>query len=307
MDIQRMRILLIGLPTSYCYIVPTLESEGHDVLYYDGMADYLYLTSGSQEVHAKVETLIEEFQPTHIINGVPKLVIPEGDYMCLGNTAESARFETDKGYARSQALDLGWKLPPLLADCLNTEINELPNQTLYVKPKNDTTDRTTFKIPAGTPRSDVVSLSPYEVLVEASQAYDVEVWAYFTIADGQFSINRTIGVTGYGNDKLIGSAGDWRDFTAVDLTEEQDTKYRELCSSILSVLATKGGNFEGNVGGCIDSDLDCYFFEINCRPETHNTNTLPSTATNWVQSLIDSPSLADGHITAAQLQAKIQG
>jgi len=299
-----MKILLIGLPTTYDYLVPTLESEGHEVVYYDGMADFLYVAGGSQPVIDKLLNIIEVFQPTHVINACPKLVLPEGDYIYLGNTIESARFETDKSYARGFVESCGWELPTVLTECLNTQINIEEPQTIYIKPKDATTNRTTFKIPTGGTLTDVLALSPYEVIVEASQSYDVEAWAYFTMTDGQFSINRTIGAIGYGDDKLIGSTGDWRNCTLVELTEEQDTKYRQVCTALLEVLATKGGSFEGNIGGCISPDLSCYFFEVNCRPETYNTNTLPSTATNWVNSLIDDPSISDGHLTAAHIQAK---
>mgnify|MGYP001153004561 CR=1 FL=1 len=305
MDIQR--IIFIGLPTSYDYIVTPLESEGHTVLNYDGMADCIFVASGDLSVQDKVATIIEEFEPTIIVNGSPKLVIPEGGYVVLQNTLASARFETCKWETRSKVEGYGFKLPTVINDCLNTDIIIPTDRTTYIKPKCNSTNRTTFKIPAGGVITDINTMPEYMVYVEESVPYVCESWAYFTVADGQYSINRTIGVTGFGNDKLVGHSGDWRDCTFVELTEDQDTKWREVCDALVADLSTKGGNFEGNIQGCIDSDLDCYFFEVNCRPETYNSHVLATTATNWLQGLINNPSLSDGHITAQQLQDNIQG
>jgi len=298
-----MKILLIGLPTSYDKISLGLQNEGHEVTLYDGQEDLLFLNDGSDLVIEKVTQVIQGFGPDVIVNGVPKLVLPVGDYTLLSNTPETTKLESEKWDTRVIAETAGFKLPTVAIECMSHDLDLTGMGTVYVKPKDATTSQCVWKIPEGSYADELKSPESYPVYVEDSVDYDVESWAYFTVSNGLYSINRCIGVVGYGNDKLIAGNPDWTiGITMAELTEEQEAKWVSVCEALLTDVATLGGSFEGNIQGCIDENLDCYFFEVNVRPETHNSNVYFSYTYNWLESLMTDPSRANGHLAAQYIQ-----
>lgn len=298
-----MRVLLLSAPTAHDYIISTLEQAGHTVFRVTNVYGGTPLSAASGEAYNLIDRTLQDVRPDCFINGVPEITGYEyGDYIYIGNTPESAALEYDKWGTRAKAETLGWKLPTVT---YTGEASRLPvgkSKVRYVKPQN-TKGIQTYKVVGG----ETPALGDYPCYVEEPVQYLVEAWAYFTICDGRWSINRVAGVTGYGNDKLLESSGDWREgIQFVDLTPEQEKVWLKRCSDFLDYTVTLGGNYEGNIQGAIDSELTCWWFEINCRPEWYNSNALGSKQSDWLNSLMINPALVDDQIPAKVLQTIVK-
>ena len=303
-----MKILLIAMPSTYDYLVPLLESEGSTVKVVTGKegGNTLCLQFARPEDIEYVLAEIESFKPDFVVNAITRLILPESDdYVYLGNTEASARLETQKRETRAKAGELGWLLPEVLEDCTLLTVSEHA-QTCYVKPSDNTTHMPTVKIPEGTYVSGMFTgAKDYPCFVERGVDYAVEAFCYFTIADGQYAIARTVGVLGYGNDKLFERSGDdWRpDIIWVDLTAEQHEAFTTKCESWLSYAATLGGNYEGSIGGAISKDLEVFWFEQNSRPDTYDIGALPAGASQWLDALTTDPTASVNQLTADETVA----
>ena len=303
-----MKILLVGMPSTYDYLVPLFEREGATVKVITGMenGNTLCLQFARPKDTEYVLAEIESFNPDFVVNAITRLILPESDdYVYLGNTELSARLETQKRETRAKAGELGWLLPEVLEDCTLLTVSEHP-QTRYVKPSDNTTHMPTIKLPGGTDVSNMFAgARDYPCFVERGVDYAVEAFCYFIIANGEYSIVRTIGVDGYGNDKLWERGGDdWRpSIVWVDLTTEQHEAFTAKCENWLSYAATLGGNYEGSIGGAISSDLSVYWFEQNSRPDTYDIGTIPATAALWLDSLTHSPSTGRNQLSAVETVA----
>jgi hypothetical protein len=322
-----MKILLIALPTTLDYLVPLLTDEGHTVQLITGNEevtltdnegnDYQvaacgYLPRGTSAEINYVTGIIGTFEPDVVVNAITNLFLPSSsDYTYLGNTEASAQLETHKWAARTKAGTLGWLLPTLAQSDI-TLSQVVPNSaTTYIKPTDNSTPGTlgTVKIPANSDMDTEVlpELGPdYNCFVELGVDYAVEAWCFFTMRDGEYSIIRTLGCTGYGNEKLLSNLGNsWRTgITLVDLTSDQSTAFLAKCEAWLDYAKTLGGSYEGTIGGAITDTNEVYWFEQNSRPGTENIGMLPGTATNWLNGLTTDSSLSINQISAGTIRSE---
>ena len=319
-----MKILLIAMPTTLETKVVPLEEAGHTVLLLNGINDSERTLNLVHDVEAEDYILekIVTFEPDMVINAITSIVLPLSDsYTYVGNTALSARLETHKWETRTKAGELGWSLPTLLEECKMNAISDY-DDTVYVKPKNDiprftqiykiptSLERTTHDITesASTVWNQIATAEGFDntdCYVEASVDYSVEAWCFFTISNGSYSIIRTLGCTGYGNDKLPTSNGDWtsEDITLLDLTESQDAAFRSKCNTWLDYAVTLGGNYEGTLGGAITDDNTVVWFEQNSRPGTYNNGMLPGTIQDWIDGLTTDSTKSINQISAATIRS----
>jgi hypothetical protein len=321
-----MKILIIALPTTIEYIVPLLEADGHDVLLLTGANDTIRaqagpafapveLFNGDDDAIAYLGVEITRFAPNMVINMIPWIALPSSsDYTYIGNTTASARLETHKWETRTKAGELGWNLPTLLEECDMNAVAEY-DKTVYVKPKDECTSRQIFKLPTNSDSNaselfnEIITNEGYDVeaYVEDTVDYTVEAWCFFTISNGSYSIIRTLGCTGYGDDKLITAPTDWTsagDFTYVDLTDTQQSAWVTKCEAWLDYAVTLGGNYEGSIGGAIDDDNEVYWFEHNSRSGTYNAGMLPGTAQDWIDGLTTDSTKSINQISAATLRSE---
>ena len=305
-----MKILLIALPTTFETKVPLLEAAGHEVMLVTGRntEEISINLALSPDATNYVLGIIESFSPDIVINAVTTILIPhlDIDFTYVGNTAESSQLEINKWSSRTKAGELGWLLPTLLEECKMNNISDY-DRTVYVKPKEASKAYQIFKRPntLGNTNYDIIQsssdafndimtnlgLSDTDAYVEDSVDYVLEAWCFFTISNGSYSIIRTLGCTGCGDDKLPNANGDWTtgDITLLDLNEEQRTAFITKCEAWLDYAVTCGGNYEGTIGGAITADNSVYWFEQNSRPCTYNIGMLPGTIQDWIDGLtIDS-------------------
>tara|TARA_B110000908_G_scaffold41877_1_gene50869 strand:+ start:1312 stop:2274 length:963 start_codon:yes stop_codon:yes gene_type:complete len=314
-----MKIILIASPTTFEYLVPLLEADNHDVLLLTGNPTIKISARGAAVVNYVVDA-INTFNPDLVINAVTHIFLPDSsDYTYIGNTDLSAQLETHKWAARTKALELGWLLPTLLEECKMNAVSDY-DRTVYVKPKGPspthqiyklTTDlaRTTYDLnqSASTIFNEIMTnegLSDIDAYVEDSVDYEIEAWCFFTVSNGGYSIIRTLGCIGYGNDKLVNNNGNWRDgeITLVDLTETQRTAWIAKCEAWLDYAVTLGGNYEGTLGGAITADNSVYWFEQNSRPGTHNIGMLPGSVQDWIDGLTTDSTKSINQISAATIR-----
>ena len=318
-----MKILLIALPTTLEYLVPLLTDEGHTVQLITGAEevtvtsdeglDYQvpvcgYLPNGTSAEIDYVTGIIGTFEPDVVVNAITNLFLPaSSDYIYVGNTVASAQLETHKWATRVKAGTLGWSLPTL-AQTSTTSWTALSNTaTTYLKPIDNFTSAGTVKVPPNTDADRDIThcIDNYDCFVELGVDYAVEAWCFFTMRDGEYSIIRTLGCTGYGNEKLLSNLGNsWKTgITLVDLTSDQSTAFLAKCEAWLDYAKTLGGSYEGTIGGAITDTNEVYWFEQNSRPGTENIGMLPGTSTNWLNGLTTDSSLSINQISAAAIRS----
>ena len=315
------------MPTTFDYLVTPLTTAGHTVRLVDGMSDNKdgvsangtytekLLASGKNFSLLGNATLAKDyilaqiaaFVPDMVINAITPVVLPtSSDYTYVGNTAASARLETHKWETRTKAGELGWSLPTVLEECNMNAVSNY-DKTVYVKPKGDCQLRQIFKVPAATNNElHNLEMTADAGYVEDSVDYTVEAWCFFTISNGSYSIIRTLGCTGYGDDKLVNATGDWRegDITLLDLTDTQRAAFITKCEAWLDYAVTLGGNYEGTLGGAITDDNTVYWFEQNSRPGTYNIGMLPGTVQDWIDGLTTDSTKSVNQITAATIRSE---
>lgn len=310
-----MRILLIALPDTLENKVAPLEEDGHTVKLITGRGDlaingvgvYYPLFEGDDVAVAHALREIDAFSPDLVINAISWLVLsPSDDYTYCGNTAASARLETHRWETKAKAQELGWSLPTVIQECKMNEVPEY-NKTVYVKEKYDSKAKQIFKHVTSSELFNIDMTTnglTGDAYVEDSVDYAVEAWCYFTVCNGSYSIIRSIGATGYGDDKLLGGFSDWRlsQVRIYDLTESQSAAWLEKCNAWLAYVATLGGNYEGIIGGCITEENEVFWFEHGGRPETYNSGALPGTIQDWIDSLTVDSTKAIHHISAAEMR-----
>lgn len=324
-----MKILLIAMPTTLEYIVPLLEEDGHVVKLITGKSTddnssvdpfgdwtqeikdkntYLRLHF-AEKIHKDYITAHRlAFQPDTIVNAVTPIILStSSEYTYLGNSEASAKLETHKWDARTKAGELGWSLPTILEECDMDAVSDW-DQTVYVKPKGDTPIRQIYKVPASTNNAEHNWSMPSNTpaYVEASVDYEVEAWCNFTVSNGSYSIIRTLGCTGFGDDKLLESSGNWKEgnIKLVDLTDSQKAAFIAKCEAWLDYVVTLGGNYEGCLGGAITSDNTVYWFEQNSRPGTYNIGMLPGTIQDWLDGLTTDSTKSINQISAETIRSE---
>ena len=287
-----MRILLIALETTYNYLVPLLENEGHTVKLMTQSSEEVFLYTGAQQERLFVLDQISKFNPDLVVNALTMLILhPSDNYTYIGNTEESAFLETEKWDTRNQAQSLGWVLPPVLEEC-NMNAMSTQDRDVYLKAKNRNVFNQGFKVPANSTLNNTMpSIAAY---VEDLINFEWQIMAQFTISQGSYSIRKIVGCTAgtsAGGDKLVSSNGDWKDYyTLFDLTEEQDTLVRTKCEAWLDYAVTQGGNYEGLLEAGITADDTVYWLEQNCRPATNTIGFVAGTAQDWIEGLTIDPS-----------------
>jgi len=287
-----MRILLIALETTYNYLVPLLENEGHTVKLMTQSSDEVFLYTGTQQERLFVLDQISKFNPDLVVNALTMLILhPSDNYTYIGNTEESAFLETEKWDTRNQAQGLGWVLPPVLEEC-NMNAMSTQNRDVYLKAKNRNVFNQGLKVPANsTLNTTMPSIAAY---VEDLVNFEWQIMAQFTISQGSYSIRKIVGCTAgssAGGDKLIESNGNWKDYyTLFDLTEEQDALVRPKCEAWLAYAVTRGGNYEGFLEAGITADNTVYWLEQNSRPATNTLGFVSGTAQDWIEGLTIDPS-----------------
>ena len=316
-----MKIILIAYPTTLEYLVPLLEADNHQVLLLTGNTNINLSRRNSDNLNYIVDS-INTFDPDLVVNAVTHIFLPHSsDYTYIGNTELSSQLETHKWTSRTKASELGWSLPTLLEECKMNTVSDY-NRTVYVKPKGPspthqiyklTTDLARIKNQSNESASTIFNnimtnegLSDIDAYVEDSVDYEVEAWCFFTISNGSYSIIRTLGCTGYGDDKLVYTTGDWRqgDITLVDLTDAQRAAFITKCEAWLDYAVTLGGNYEGTLGGAITDDNTVYWFEQNSRPGTYNIGMLPGTVQDWIDGLTTDSTKSINQITAATIRSE---
>jgi len=251
-----MRILLIALETTYNYLVPLLENEGHTVKLMTQSSDEVFLYTGTQQERLFVLDQISKFNPDLVVNALTMLILhPSDNYTYIGNTEESAFLETEKWDTRNQAQGLGWVLPPVLEEC-NMNAMSTQNRDVYLKAKNRNVFNQGLKVPANsTLNTTMPSIAAY---VEDLVNFEWQIMAQFTISQGSYSIRKIVGCTAgssAGGDKLIESNGNWKDYyTLFDLTEEQDAAIDLAVDRILEAQK-EGKNLEDCVEEIINEGL----------------------------------------------------
>jgi hypothetical protein len=302
-----MKILLVGMPTTFDYLVTPLTEAGHTVRLIDGTGQDFSLLTNATLAKDYILEQITAFVPDMVVNAITPVVLPvSSDYTYVGNTAASAKLETHKWETRTKAGELGWSLPTVLEECNMNAVSNY-DKTVYVKPKGDCQLRQIFKVPASTNNElHNLEMTADAGYVEDSVDYEVEAWCFFTISNGSYSIIRTLGCTGYGDDKLVDSTGDWRqgDITLVDLTDAQRAAFITKCEAWLDYAVTLGGNYEGTLGGAITDDNTVYWFEQNSRPGTYNIGMLPGTVQDWIDGLTTDSTKSVNQITAATIRSE---
>ena len=286
-----MKILLIALDQTYNFAVPLLEDDGHEVRLltkYQGVPLFLGEETGKDYVLEQ----ITEFEPNLVINAIPSIVLPtSSDYTYLGNTSASARLETYKWETREKAAELGWNLPTVLEECDMTTMSTY-DRTVYLKPKGLNPWNQAWQVPPNTTYNDQLP-SGVPGFVEERVDYAVEAFCFFTVSNGSYAIIRTLGCSGYGHDKTMTSHSDWRvgrgDLTHFELTEAQLAAWLPKCTAWLDYIVTLGGNYEGTIGGLIDSDNEVYWLEQNSRPFNYHNESLPGTIQDWIDGLATDP------------------
>lgn len=287
-----MRILLIALETTYNYLVPLLENEGHTVKLMTQSSDEVFLYTGTQQERLFVLDQISKFNPDLVVNALTMLILhPSDNYTYIGNTEESAFLETEKWDTRNQAQGLGWVLPPVLEEC-NMNAMSTQNRDVYLKAKNRNVFNQGLKVPANsTLNTTMPSIAAY---VEDLVNFEWQMMTQFTISQGSYSIRKIVGCTAgssAGGDKLIESNGNWKDYyTLFDLTEEQDALVRPKCEAWLAYAVTRGGNYEGFLEAGITADNTVYWLEQNSRPATNTLGFVSGTAQDWIEGLTIDPS-----------------
>ena len=287
-----MRILLIALETTYNYLVPLLENEGHTVKLMTQSSDEVFLYTGTQQERLFVLDQISKFNPDLVVNALTMLILhPSDNYTYIGNTEESAFLETEKWDTRNQAQGLGWVLPPVLEEC-NMNAMSTQNRDVYLKAKNRNVFNQGLKVPANsTLNTTMPSIAAY---VEDLVNFEWQIMAQFTISQGSYSIRKIVGCTAgssAGGDKLIESNGNWKDYyTLFDLTEEQDALVRPKCEAWFAYAVTRGGNYEGFLEAGITADNTVYWLEQNSRPATNTLGFVSGTAQDWIEGLTIDPS-----------------
>lgn len=314
-----MKIILIAHPTTLEYLVPLLEADNHQVLLLTGNATINLSRRNSDSLKYIVDS-INTFDPDLVVNAVTHIFLTNSsDYTYIGNTELSAQLETHKWTSRTKALELGWLLPTLLEECKMNAVSDY-DRTVYVKPKGPSDCHQIYKLTTDLARSDehhnksastvfneIMSnegLSDIDVYVEDSVDYEIEAWCFFTVSNGNYSIIRTLGCTGYGDDKLVTATGNWRDgdITLVDLTETQRAAFITKCEAWLDYAVTLGGNYEGTLGGAITADNSVYWFEQNSRPGTYNIGMLPGSVQDWIDGLTTDSTKSINQISAETIR-----
>ena len=286
-----MKVLILALEDTYESMVPLLENEGHEVRLLS-KCNKVPLLFGTSEGKEYVSQQITEFAPDTVINAIPSIVLPtSSEYTYLGNTSASARLETHKWETREKAAQLGWNLPPVLEQCDMAAMSTY-DRTVYLKPKGLNPWNQAWKVPPNTTYNDQLP-SGVPGFVEESIDYEVEVFCFFTISNGSYSITRMLGCSGYGHDKTMTSHSDWRvgkgDLTHFELTDAQAAAWLPKCTAWLDYIVTLGGTYEGSIGGLIDSDNEVYWMEQNSRPFTYNNGSIPGSIQDWIDSLTTDP------------------
>jgi hypothetical protein len=220
------------------------------------------------------------------------LLLPKSDsYTYFGNTEESSRLEMNKWETRQTVKSLGFDFlfPEVVAECNLDEMTYFP-YTTYLKSKGNDTFCQAWKV---TPDTDLnyhnrvlqhhnrIKCPAY---VERAVDFEVEGCCQFRIANGSYNLTSVQGIYGNpsGYKQLVGTS-DWRDDTYMgDLTPDQHKVVTEKCGEWLEYAATLGGNYEGNIGTGITSDLDVYWFEHNSRQSMYSQ--FVGDADSWIDS-----------------------
>jgi hypothetical protein len=289
-----MKILLIALTDTYECLLPALEEKNHQYkliteLSRPGNHNIYYGGPGTVEW---VKEEIRKYSPDLVINNMAGLLLPKSDsYTYFGNTEESSRLEMNKWETRQTVKSLGFDFlfPEVVAECNLDEMTYFP-YTTYLKSKGNDTFCQAWKV---TPDTDLnyhnrvlqhhnrIKCPAY---VERAVDFEVEGCCQFRIANGSYNLTSVQGIYGNpsGYKQLVGTS-DWRDDTYMgDLTPDQHKVVTEKCGEWLEYAATLGGNYEGNIGTGITSDLDVYWFEHNSRQSMYSQ--FVGDADSWIDS-----------------------
>lgn len=288
-----MKILLIALTETYESLLPALEEKNHQYkLITENSCPGKNIYYGIPGTVEWVEEEIRKYSPDLVINNMAGLLLSESDsYTYFGNTKESSRLEMNKWETRQTAKSLGFDFlfPEVVLECNLDEMTHFP-YTTYLKSKGNDTFCQAWKV---TPDTDLdyhnQTLQHYNNIkcpayVERSVDFEVEGYCQFRIANGSYNFTLVQGI--YGNQggykQLVGTT-DWKkDTYLADLTPDQHTVVTEKCGEWLEYAATLGGNYEGNIGTGITSDLDVYWFEHNSRQSKYAE--FVGDADSWIDS-----------------------
>jgi hypothetical protein len=283
-----LRILLFALTETYESLVPALEEKGHIVKLINQHAGGINIYYGGPKAISWAEEEIKRFKPDIVVSNMAGLTLPPSDdYTYFGNTSESSRLELYKWETRQKAWEYGFELPEVVLECNLNEMQRFP-YTTYLKSKYHDMWCQAWKV---LPDADLdyqnmifseEGASP--AYVEKEVDFEVEGYCQYRICNGTYTITSIKGihgdVSGY---KIMGAETDWRNLTCLrDLTPEQEEVYREKCEDWLEYAASLGGNYEGNVSGCITSDLKVYWFEHNGRHSMYSD--FVGDADSWLES-----------------------
>lgn len=288
-----MKILLIALTETYESLLPALEEKNHQyklITQHSCPGKNVYY--GGPNTVEWVKEEIRKYSPDLVINNVAGLLLPKSDsYTYFGNTEESSRLEMNKWETRQTVESLGFDFifPEVVAECNLDEMTHFP-YTTYLKSKGNDTFCQAWKV---TPDTDLnyhnralqhdnqIKCPAY---VERGVDFEVEGYCQFRIVNGSYNLTLVQGI--YGNQggykQLVGTT-DWKkDTYLADLTSDQHKVVTEKCGEWLEYAATLGGNYEGNIGTGITSDLEVYWFEHNSRQSMYAE--FVGDADSWIDS-----------------------
>lgn len=278
-----MKIVLISLANTYETVISQLESEGHSVLHITEK-DGVY--GGNSSAISTLETVISNFNPDIVVNNMPSVSLSNtSNFTYVANTQASADLELKKWETRQKAKELGFLLPTVLEECTMNTVSTAHTDTVFLKAKDVDPWHQSWKIPAGTDIATHNKHFPPSIpaFVEADVGHDIEGNCMFTMHNGSYTINKTTGYTGRGNEKVLSGKGDWKEGTEFkDLTSEQETAFLSLCTTWLNYAATLGGSYQGEICAGIKG-TDVYWFEQNSRRSTYGS--FVGTGQNWLDSL----------------------
>lgn len=281
-----MKFVLLALPNVYEALVTQLESEGHVVKLITWAAAYV----GHDWARRDVEVEIATFAPDYVINNMPALVLLDtSNFTYIANTVASAELETNKWPTRQKAGELGFLLPTVLEECDINQISTSHTDTVFVKPKRGSETafpNQTWKVPKGMCYKHNINFpSGMPVYVEQDLQQDYEGYCFFTMCNGEYTINQITGYTGTGNDKRIDSGGEeWgTNANFIDLTPTQYSNALSLCTTWLNYAATLGGRYQGELSfGVLGNDI--YWYEQNSKRGTHGV--FSGSGQDWLNSLL---------------------
>jgi biotin carboxylase len=222
----------------------------------------------------------------------------------IGPSEIAAQLETDKLFSKRMADTVGVKTPGIIKQGKYSDADYGTNLTFPAieKPANVWSPAVNLFNEADAERAiEKVKSTLHPQSGDTSEEYFIEEYiddmietnVFFVIVNGEYRITHTQEIIGENLNKTIDQKVWYIGSYIKPLKPEVDIIVRKEAKAYLEKIANMGGNYEGSFCGAYTSTGECYFLEMNVRPDIFNSTPTFMTGEDYIKGMTDDISLIE--------------